>query len=125
MAKKNIKKILLSFAVLSLFTALEVSAGYSFGSSVNLGSNYFRGTISKVRSTNNSTELLICQITSNYSYCMARNSSGTYKSCSFSNNDEIKQIALGLNEMSHIQVGFDSRGICTYMTLLKGSLYIK
>jgi hypothetical protein len=113
--------------VFGVVSAVAV-AGTKTNTTVYIGSGYASGSLSSARYSSNTLEFMSCDLYSTgYISCSARNSGGTYASCSTNtaNQPAFAQLIAGMNSASFLAFWWDTAtGQCTNILLRNGSNYL-
>jgi hypothetical protein len=116
----------LAFGLVAMAVAGSAIAGYRAGSTVfiNSASRVFVGTVSTTRNSPDATQYLQIQHSANssseYVAFAARDASGNFATC-YSYAAPIISAAKAVLSDSHLQVNYDTSGVCTSVTVFNSS----
>lgn len=123
MIKSSNKRILSLFAILGIATlaSLEAHAGAKFNYPIQVSNTYIEGGTGTARNSTDASQYLYISDFSNTMSITAQNSAGLLKTCT--TNDPTYMSALrGATTDVYLRT-FISAGVCTNMSVYKGSIF--
>lgn len=118
--------VLIAMSLVMATASCQVQAGYNgnFPVVINDDATYKQafGTLVGTRNTPDNDQYLGCTINGDSLTCYARNAAGLSRSCSSANPVHVAN-ARSISTEGYLWFGWNSSGICTFVTISLGSQY--
>jgi hypothetical protein len=123
---KRTHRLVIALSLTIAIVTGQAQAGYNgnFPVVINDDATYKQafGTLVGTRNTPDNDQYLGCTINGDSLTCYARNSAGLYRSCSSANPIHVAN-ARSISSEGYLWFGWNSSGLCTFVTVSLGSQY--